>query len=80
MGKPLVFAFGNANLAFDLVKIDRSVLYGFKETEVLDEHGGRCELATLADDGKTVVGRGGVAYAYLSATGGWSSSTRSAAG
>jgi hypothetical protein len=65
MGKPLVFAFGNANLAFDLTKIDRSVLYGFKEVEVLDEQGGRCELATLADDGRTIVGRGGIAFAYL---------------
>ena len=59
MGKPLVFTFASANHSFDPVKIDRSVLYGFKELEVLDEQGGRCELATLADDGKTLVGRGG---------------------
>ncbi len=71
MGKPLVFTFANANHSFDPVKIDRSVLYGFKELEVLDEQGGRCELATLADDGKTVVGRGGVTYAYLSPDGAW---------
>jgi hypothetical protein len=71
MGKPLVFDFGNANLAFDPVKIDRSILYGFKEVEVLDERGQRCELATLADDGKTVVGRGGVTYAYLAPDGAW---------
>ena len=31
-------------------------------------NGRRCELATLADDGKTLVGRGGVTYAYLSPT------------
>jgi hypothetical protein len=71
VGKPLVFAFGNANLALDPVKIDRSVLYGFKEVEVLDEHGQRCELATLADDGQTIVGRGGVTYAYLAPDGAW---------
>ena len=71
MGKPLVFAYGNANVTFDPVKIDRSVLYGFKEVEVLDEQGHRCELATLADDGKTVVGHGGVTYAYLSPDGAW---------
>jgi hypothetical protein len=71
MGKPLVFNFGNANYSFDAAKIDRSVLYGFKEVEVLDEHGQRCELATLADDGKTVVGRGGVTYAYLAPDGAW---------
>ncbi len=71
MGKPLVFAYGNANFSFDPTKIDRSDLYGFKEVEVLDEHGQRCELATLADDGKTVVGRGGVTYAYLAPDGAW---------
>lgn len=71
MGKPLVFTFGNADLSFEPVKIDRSVLYGFKEVEVLDEQGRRCELATLADDGKTVVGRGGVSYAYLAPDGAW---------
>ncbi len=32
MGKPLVFAYGNADLSFDPTKIDRSDLYGFKET------------------------------------------------
>jgi hypothetical protein len=71
MGKSLVCAFNNANISFDPVKIDRSVLYGFKEVEVLDEQGQRCELATLADDGKTVVGRGGVTYAYLAPDGAW---------
>ena len=71
MGKALVFAYGNADLAFDPIKIDRSVLYGFKELEVLDDRGQRCELATLADDGKTVVGRGGVTYAYLAPDGAW---------
>lgn len=71
MGRPLVFSFGDANLSFDLTKIDRSVLYGFKEVEVLDDQGGRCELATLADDGRTIVGRGGVTYAYLAPDGAW---------
>ncbi len=71
MGKPLVFAFGNAHPSFTPVKIERSVLYGFKELEVLDEHDQRCELATLADDGKTVVGHGGVACAYLAPNGAW---------
>jgi hypothetical protein len=71
VAKPLIFAFENANVSFDPTKIDRSVLYGFKEVEVLDEHGQRCELATLANDGKTVVGRGGVTFAYMSPDGAW---------
>ena len=58
-------------MTFDPVKIDRSLLYGSKELEILDEQGQRCELATLIEDGKTVVGRGSVTYAYLSPDGGW---------
>lgn len=71
MAKPLVFQFGGSELAFQLNKIDRSKLYGYKELEVLDQQGRRCELATLAGDGHTVVGRGGAALATLDADGRW---------
>lgn len=71
MAKPLVFKFGGNELAFQLNKIDRSKLYGYKELEVLDQQGRRCELATLAGDGHTVVGRGGAALATLDADGRW---------
>jgi len=71
VAKPLVFLFQDAQLAFDLTKVDRTVLYGFKEVEVLDEQGGRCELATLAADGKTIVGSGGTAFTYLAPDGAW---------
>jgi hypothetical protein len=66
-----VFQFGDHEIPFALEKIERSRLYGYKEVEVLDEHGRRCELATLADDGRTVVGRGGIAMGYLSVEGQW---------
>ena len=46
-------------------------MYGYKELEVLDERDHRCELATLADDGRTVVGRGGTGIGYISADGEW---------
>ena len=71
MAKPLVFQWGDNDLSFSLVKIDRSKLYGFKEVEVLDEDGNQCELATLADDGRTVVGRGGTGMGYIDADGRW---------
>lgn len=71
MAKPLVFKFGGGEAAFQLSKIDRSKLYGYKELEVLDQKGRRCELATLAGDGHTVVGRGGAALATLDADGRW---------
>jgi hypothetical protein len=71
VAKPLVFQFGDRDLPFTLNKVERSKLYGHKETEVLDEQGRRCELATLCDDGHTVVGRGGSGLGYLSADGQW---------
>ncbi len=71
MAKPIVFRFGDRDLPFALAKVDRSKLYGYKEVEVLAEDGQRCELATLADDGCTVVGRGGTGIGQLSADGLW---------
>ena len=71
MAKPLVFHFGEGDIAFALSKIDRSRLYGYKEVEALDEQGRRCELATLAGDGHTVIGRGGSSFAQLNVDGEW---------
>ncbi len=71
MAKPLVFQFGDRDLSFNMNKVDRSKLYGYKEVEVLDEQGRRCELATLASDGRTVVGSGGTGFGQLSAEGLW---------
>jgi hypothetical protein len=71
MAKPLVFQWGDRQLSFNLNKVDRAKLYGFKETEVLDDKGQKCELATLAADGQTVVGRGGTALGNLTVDGQW---------
>lgn len=71
MAKPLVFQFDRSVISFTFTKIDRSKLYGYKEVEVLDDQDRKCELATLADDGRTVVGRGGTGIGYVSADGGW---------
>jgi hypothetical protein len=71
VAKPLVFRYRERELAFALSKVDRSKLYGYKEVEVLDDRDRPCELATLADDGQTVVGRGGTGMGYVSADGEW---------
>ncbi len=75
MAKPLVFQFNGNEIAFSMSKVDRSKLYGFKELDVLDEQGGKCELATLAGDGHTVVGKGGTGIGYLSVDGAWCEKT-----
>lgn len=71
VAKPLVFQFGDRDLAFDIQKVDRAKLYGYKEVEALDERGRRCMLATLANDGRTVVASGGTAFGQLTADGLW---------
>ena len=71
VARPLVFAYSDRELAFSFSKVDRSKLYGFKEAEVISEDDEKCELATLGDDGHTIVGRGGTGIGYLSADGEW---------
>lgn len=75
MAKSLTFQYGKIEAAAQLNKVDRSVLYGYKSIETLDEHGDPCAMATLADDGKTVVGKGGTGIGYLTADGNWCSKT-----
>jgi len=71
MAKPLVLSFKGADIPFALSKVERSDLYGFVEIETLDERGRKCTLATLADDGRSVIASGGTALATLSAEGSW---------
>jgi hypothetical protein len=71
MAKQLTVQHSGKDLRLDLEKVDRSKLYGFVETEVFDDEGQRCELATLNSDGNTLVGRGGAALATLSPNGLW---------
>ncbi|CAN5614281.1 hypothetical protein BH11PLA2_BH11PLA2_46170 [soil metagenome] len=71
MAKPLVVTYRGESIALELEKVDRTKLYGFVETVVLDDAGKHCELGTLSSDGHSVVGKGGTALAYLSHDGQW---------
>ncbi|MEZ6141316.1 MAG: hypothetical protein R3B84_12165 [Zavarzinella sp.] len=71
MAKPLVIEFEGKSIDFQLEKVDRTKLYGYVETEVHDDSGKKCELATLSGDGHTIVGKGGTSLAYLSPDGLW---------
>ncbi len=75
MAKPLIFEFKGAQIPLQMSKVDRAKLYGFKDLEILDEEGDKCELATLAEDGRTVVGKGGTGIGYLTADGNWCDKT-----
>jgi hypothetical protein len=71
MAQPLVLRFGEKELPFQLKKVERSALYGFVDTEVSDGKDRPCRPVTLAGDGRTLVGPGGVALAYMTPDGRW---------
>ena len=61
MAKPLVVNLGGVEFPLQMSRVERSDLYGYVEVETLDEGGARCSLATLADDGRTIIGTSGFA-------------------
>ena len=71
MPRTLSFTLGESQIDFEMHKVDRTRLYGFKELLVLDEDNEPCELTTLAEDGKTLIGKGGTGIGYLDADGSW---------
>lgn len=71
MAKPLVVKLGSTDFPLNLSKVERSDLYGFIDVETLDEQGRKCTLATLAEDGRTLIGASGSAMASLSVDGHW---------
>lgn len=75
MAKPIVFEFEGVEIQFEMNKVDRAKLYGSKTLEVLDESGQPCQLTTLADDGKTLIGKGGTGIGYVDADGNWRDKT-----
>jgi len=75
MARSLTFIIGNGKnkASFDctLHKVDRGKLYGSRKIETLDMDGNKCDLATLLDDGKTLVPYGGTASGYINPDGEW---------
>jgi hypothetical protein len=71
MARSLTFIFGKSSFDCTIHKVDRSKLYGSRKIETLDMDGNQCELATLLDDGKTLVPYGGTASGYINPDGEW---------
>ena len=71
MAKPLIVTLGGAEFPLALEKVERSDLYGFIEIETLDSKGRKCTMATLAEDGKTIIQTSGSALVQLSPDGEW---------
>ena len=71
MARALVLKFDGTDIVCSPEKVDRTKLYGFIDVEALDTKGRKCQLATVAEDGRTIVGAGGSAFAQLSPDGEW---------
>jgi hypothetical protein len=71
MPRSLKFKFGDSEFDCELNKVDRSKLYGSVDLETRDHEGNRCGLATLANDGKTLIPYGGTAFGYVNDEGEW---------
>ncbi len=71
MPRSLTFKFGDSEFGCELNKVDRSKLYGSVDLETRDHEGNRCGLATLANDGKTLIPYGGTAFGYVNDEGEW---------
>lgn len=71
MPRELRFSFNDQPFSCELIKVDRSKLYGSVDIETRDAEGNPCTLATLANDGKTLIPNGGTAFGYLNRDGEW---------
>jgi len=71
MPRSLSFVYNDQRFVCEITKMDRSKLYGTVTTETRDKDQKRCDLATLAYDGKTVISTGGTAIGYMNPQGEW---------
>lgn len=71
MPRSLEFEFKGTSFAAELLKVDRTKLYGEVDVESFDPDDQPCKLATLARDGRTIIPFGGTASAYLNEDGDW---------
>ena len=71
MPRSLTFTLDTQTVEAQLIKIDRKQLYGSVTVETRDSNDARCQVATLAEDGKTLIPRGGTALGYVNPDGEW---------
>jgi len=71
MARSLAFALSDTEFSAEIIKVDRSHLYGTVTIETADMDGERCTVATLEVDGKTLIPKGGTALGYVNPDGEW---------
>jgi len=58
-----------ARFGVAITKVDRTKLYGDVRVEAFDENGERCQLVSIASDGQTLFGKGGISFATMNQDG-----------
>lgn len=71
MARSLTFQLGNRQFDLELLKIDRTKIYGSVEVITRDHEGEEAELLSLARDGRTMIPYGGTGSGYINADGFW---------
>jgi hypothetical protein len=71
VARTLEFVYQGRAFKCGLNKVDRTSLYGSVDVETRDTTGSRCQVATLAQDRRTLIPSGGTALGHLTPTGTW---------
>lgn len=69
MAKPVIVVSGESEISFDIVKIDRSKIYGSRKRIAIDVDGKQCSRAVLLADGSELLTSGMTAQGYFTETG-----------
>ncbi len=69
MAKEPQFILNGNSFSALLAKLDRDKVYGWTETKYSDSAGNACQFITMLDDGRTMLGSGGVALKSIDAKG-----------
>lgn len=69
MAKEPVFIYKDHSFAASFVKLERDKVYGWTETKYKDYNDIPCTFITILDDGKTMVGTGGIALKNIDTSG-----------
>ena len=58
MAKPIIVSINKKNSIFQLKKIERKKLYGFRKRLAIDENNNECKRASLTEDGEVLIKSG----------------------
>jgi hypothetical protein len=71
LARKLKFKHGADQFSYTIQKLDRSKLYGWKETVALDSDNNECVKVTVDDTGSAIIPKGGMALGMIDDSGEW---------